>query len=324
MPCLFSALGINGNLIRLKISIQMMATESYSSTDYIQHHLQNLTWGRLPDGSWGIAHSAEQAAEMGFWAIHLDTVFWSVLLGGLFVYFFGKAAKKATAGVPGRLQNFVEMAVEFVADFTAGSFRGKNSLVAPLALTVFIWISLINMMDLLPVDWIPYAFQHLVASLTGADPHHVYMKVVPSTDVNATFGLSLSIFALMLFFSFKIKGIKGFAGELSLHPFHAKNTVIQALLIPVNLVLEIISLLAKPLSLSLRLFGNMYAGELIFILIAIMYSLGDSWFSSSISILFAGILQIVWALFHILIVLLQAFIFMALTVVYIDMAYQHE
>ena len=302
----------------------MSAETAISSGDYIAHHLQNLTYGRLPDGSWGFAHSPQQAAEMGFWAIHLDTVFWSVALGALFVWVFGRAVRKATAGAPGRLQNLVEMVLEMVGDFTKTSFRGRNSFVAPLALTVFVWIALMNFMDLVPVDWIPWAFQHGVAALTGADPHHVYMKVVPTTDVNATFGMSLSIFALMIYYSIRVKGIKGFAGELSLHPFSAKNVIVQALLVPANLLLEVVSLLAKPLSLSLRLFGNMYAGELIFILIAIMYSAGSGWITAGFTIAFAAVLQIIWALFHILIVLLQAFIFMALTVVYIDMAYQHE
>ena len=309
----------------------MSSESTYTSTDYIQHHLKNLTWGRMEDEasgevSWGFAQTAADFEQMGFWAIHVDTVFWSVALGALFLYLFRRVARRATAGVPGSMQNFVEMVVEFVADFTTGSFRGRNSFVAPLALTVFVWITLINLMDLVPVDWIPHAFGLAVEAITGVDAHNVYMKDVLSTDVNATFGMSLSIFALMIFLSFRVKGVKGFAAELSLHPFSSKNPLMQAIFIPANLLLEVVSLLAKPLSLSLRLFGNMYAGELIFILIAILYGAGaDAGHAmNGLSILFAGALQVVWALFHILIVLLQAFIFMALTVVYLDMACQHE
>ncbi len=308
----------------------MSSESTHTSTDYIQHHLKNLTWGRMEDASgnvsWGFAQTAADFDEMGFWAIHVDTVFWSVALGAAFLYLFRRVARRSTAGVPGPMQNFVEMVVEFVADFTTGSFRGRNSFVAPLALTVFVWITLINLMDLIPVDWIPWAFGQAVEVITGVNARNVYMKVVPSTDVNATFGMSLSIFALMIYLSLRVKGVKGFAAELSLHPFSSKNLFLQAIFIPANLLLEVVSLLAKPLSLSLRLFGNMYAGELIFILIALLYTAGaDAGHAmNGLSILFAGALQIVWALFHILIVLLQAFIFMALTVVYLDMACQHE
>ena len=295
-----------------------MAGDTLTSTGYIKHHLQNLTYGQHPDGSWGLAHSAEQAKEMGFWAIHVDTMFWSILLGVLFLFMFRKAAKTATAGVPSGLQNFVEWIVEFIDTSVRGSFTAKNALVAPLALTVFVWVFLMNFMDLIPVDFIPKAFEVWVAPLFGIDPHAAFMKVVPSTDPNATFGMAIGIFALTIFYSIKIKGAGGFAGELTLMPFQSRNKVVQAGLIPVNFLLEFVSLIAKPISLSLRLFGNMYAGEMIFILIAIMFNAG-----LALGI-FGGFLHLGWAIFHILIVTLQAFIFMTLTIVYMDMAHSHH
>jgi F-type H+-transporting ATPase subunit a len=286
-----------------------MAGDSLTSSEYIKHHLTNLTFGQHADGSWGIAHSAAEASQMGFMAIHLDTMFWSLLLGGLFLFFFKKAADAATAGVPGGLQNFCEWIVEFIDTSVRGSFSGKNDLVAPLALTIFIWIFLQNLMDLVPVDLIP-----LISGWLGIH----FMKVVPSTDPNATFGMAIGVFALMLYYSIKIKGVGGFVGELTFMPFSSKNPVVQALFVPINFLLEFVSLIAKPVSLALRLFGNMYAGEMIFILIAIMYSAGVAMG------LFGGVLQLGWAIFHILIITLQAFIFMTLTIVYMDMAHSEH
>jgi F-type H+-transporting ATPase subunit a len=285
-----------------------MAGDALTSSEYIKHHLTNLTFGQHPDGSWGIAHSAVEAKEMGFWAIHLDTMFWSLSLGALFLYFFAKSAKTATKGVPDGLQNFVEWIVEFIDTSVRGSFSAQNSLVAPLALTIFVWIFLQNLMDLVPVDVIPW-----ISGLIGIH----FMKVVPSTDPNATFGMAIGVFILVLFYSIKIKGVGGFAGELTLQPFSSNNPLVNILFIPVNFILEFVSLIAKPISLALRLFGNMYAGEMIFILIAIMYNAG------LILGLFGGVLQLGWAIFHILIITLQAFIFMTLTIVYLDMAH-HE
>ena len=253
---------------------------------------------------------------MGFWAINVDTMFWSILLGVLFLWLFRKAAKTATADTPGGWQNFVEWIAEFIDSSVRGSFTAKNSLVAPLALTIFVWIFLMNAMDLVPVDWLPWLAQQIGAAM-GHDPHHVYFKVVSTTDPNATFGMALAVFFLVLFYSVKIKGIGGFAGELTLQPFQAKNPLVQAIFIPINFVLEFVSLISKPISLSLRLFGNMYAGEMIFILIALMFSAGIGMG------IFGGLLQLGWAIFHILIITLQAFIFMTLTIVYLDMAH-HE
>lgn len=294
-----------------------MAGDTLTSSEYIKHHLTNMTFGQLPDGSWGLATSTEQAKAMGFWAIHVDTMFWSILLGIFFLYVFRKAAKSATAGVPSTLQNFAEWIVEFIDTSVRGSFSAKNDLVAPLALTIFCWVLLMNVMDLVPVDLIPWLTAKGAEMFFGADPHHVYMKVVPSTDPNATFGMAFGVFFLVLYYSIKIKGVGGFVGELTLQPFSAKNPVIKILFIPVNFLLEFVSLIAKPISLALRLFGNMYAGEMIFILIAIMYSAG------LVLGLFGGLLQLGWAIFHILVITLQAFIFMTLTIVYLDMAH-HE
>jgi F-type H+-transporting ATPase subunit a len=285
----------------------MASSDTLTAQEYIQHHLTNLTLGVHPEHGFGFAHTTAEAAEMGFWAIHVDTMFFSILLGGLFIWFFKKVADRATAGVPGGAQNFVEWIVDFVEDNVRGSFSGKNPMVAPLALTIFVWVFLMNLMDLVPVDLIPHSFAQFM-SLFGADPHHVYLKIVPTTDPNATFGMALMVFFLILYYSVKMKGPGGFAAELTLHPFGKWG-------LPANLLLEGINLFSKPVSLALRLFGNLYAGEMIFILIAIMYSGGIIMATAG------GVLQIAWAIFHILIITLQAFIFMVLTIVYLDMAH---
>lgn len=292
-----------------------MASEELTSAGYIKHHLTYWTYGKLPDGHWGFAHNAKEAAEMGFMSINLDTMLWSIVLGLIFILVFRRAAKQATAGVPSGLLNFIEWICEFIDTSVRGSFTGRNDLVAPMALTIFIWVFFMNLMDLIPVDWIPRTTQLIGEHAFGANEHHVFMRVVPSNDPNVTFGMSLTVFALMIFYSFRIKGAGGFIGELTLHPFSSKNIILQLFFIPVNFILEFVSLLAKPLSLSLRLYGNMYAGEMIFILIALMYPAG--WTLG----LFGGILQLGWAIFHILIITLQAFIFMTLTIVYMDMAH---
>ena len=298
-----------------------MAGEAQTAAGYIKHHLQNLTYGRFPEGHehaghWGFAHTAADAKAMGFMAINVDTMFWSVFLGAIFLWFFRKVAVKATSGTPGGMQNFVEMIIEFVDTSVRGTFNGRNAMVAPMALTIFVWVFLMNFMDLIPVDWIPQLATIIGTNVFGADPHSVFFKVVPSTDPNATFGMALAVFVLSLYYSFKIKGVGGFMGELTLHPFSSNNKVLMLFFIPINFVLEFVSLLAKPLSLSLRLYGNMFAGEMIFILIALMYGGG-------LAIgLFGGVLQLGWAIFHILIITLQAYIFMVLTIVYMDLAYQ--
>ncbi|MFO1373769.1 MAG: F0F1 ATP synthase subunit A [Agitococcus sp.] len=274
-----------------------------SSTEYIKHHLTNLTFGNHPEHGWSFAHTAEEAQEMGFWAFHVDSLGWSIALGLIFCLVFRSIAKKADSGVPSGVQNFVEMIVEFVDSNVKDTYHGKSSLIAPLALTIFCWVFLMNLMDLIPVDFIP-----VVAQALGLH----YMKVVPSTDPNVTLGMSISVFMLILFYSIKMKGVGGFAGELALNPFNPKNPILKAFFIPINLILEGVTLIAKPVSLGLRLFGNMYAGELIFILIALL-PFGVQW-----------LLSVPWAIFHILVITLQAFIFMMLTIVYLSMASEHH
>lgn len=284
-----------------------MATAYENSGEFIRHHLTNLTFGRHKDGGWGIAATGEEAADMGFLAVHVDSLAWSFGLGALFLWIFTLVARRVTDGVPGNLQNFVEWVVEFIDENVRGSFSGKNDLVAPMALTLFCWVFLMNLMDLLPVEVVP--------RLLGFAGVH-FQKIVPSTDPNITFGLALSVFALMLYYSVKMKGLGGFAAELTMHPFEAKNPLLKVLFILPNFFLEFVSLVSKPISHSLRLFGNMYAGEMIFILISLMFGAGAA------LTLFGGVLQFVWAVFHILIITLQAFIFMVLTIVYMDMAHR--
>ncbi|UTW03416.1 F0F1 ATP synthase subunit A [Amphritea atlantica] len=280
-----------------------MASEMTSSA-YISHHLTNWTFGVHPEHGLGFAHTAQEAAEMGFWAIHVDTMLWSVGLGLFFIWMFRKVAKKVTSGVPGSAQNFVEVIIEFVEDNVSSIFHYKNALIAPLALTIFVWVFLMNTMDLVPVDWIPFLTQK-IGEAFGADPHHVYMKVVPTTDINATLGMAIAVFGLILFYSIKMKGLGGFLGELAFQP-------LGKWMLPFNLFLEIVGLLAKPVSLALRLFGNMYAGEMIFILIALL-PFWAQW-----------LLSVPWAIFHILVITLQAFIFMVLTIVYLAMAHEEH
>ena len=291
-----------------------------TTQSYIDHHLTNLTCGQLKDGGWSCdPHDVE---NMTFWAFHVDSLFWSIFLGGLFFFLFKIAMpKNATADTtPKGLQNFVEMSIEFVEDNVQSLFGSiKNTLIAPLALTVFVWILLMNLMDLIPVDFIPVLAGHIAFYLVGGPDHawitgpeSFYFKVVPTTDPNITLGMALAIFVLTIYYSISVKGPKAFIAELTLHPF-------GKWLIPVNFVLEMVNFIAKPISLGLRLFGNLYAGEMIFILIALML------FFSSIAIGVLGFgLHLVWALFHILIVALQAFIFMALTIAYLAMAHETE
>lgn len=293
-----------------------------SSTGYITHHLTNLTFGKHPDGHWGFAHNAQEAAEFGFWAFHVDSLAWSFGLGVVFLALFKLAASRASAATPTGIQNFLEMIVEFVDNQVKDAFTGTSKLVAPLALTIFVWVFLMNLMDLIPVDFIPV----LAALINGetweqisTGNSHTYMKIVPSTDPNVTLGMSFAVFALVIFYSLKMKGLVGFIAELTMHPFHTDNKLVQFLIfVPINFFLESVSLLAKPVSLGLRLFGNMYAGEMIFILICLMYGAGLLLGS------FGGLLQFAWAVFHILVITLQAFIFMVLSVVYLSAAHDHH
>jgi len=257
-----------------------VAAAGTSPTEYVSHHLEHLKVGE------------------GLWTFHVDTLFFSVVLGAAMLLFMWLAARRATAGVPGKLQNFVEVLVDFVDNSVKESFHGPRQFVAPLALTIFVWVFLWNVMDLIPVDYLP-----LLASKMGLD----YLRVVPSADVNAPFALSLSVLALILIYSVKGKGLAGFGKEMLFHPF-GKNP----LLWPANILLNLVELIAKPVSLALRLFGNLYAAELIFILIAML-----PWWIQFIP---GG----AWAVFHILVVPLQAFIFMTLTIVYLSLAYEEH
>ncbi|NRB37329.1 MAG: F0F1 ATP synthase subunit A [Pseudomonadales bacterium] len=291
-----------------------MSAGEQTSSGYILHHLQNLTYGKMPgEDGWRLAHNAEEAAEMGFMAIHLDSMGWSIGLGLLFCFLFKMAANKATTAAPSGFVGFIELVIEFIDNTVKDTFHYKNKLIAPMALTIFCWVFMMNAMDLIPVDWIP----QLVALITG-DPH-MFFKVVPSTDPNITLGMSFTIFFMMIFFTIKNKGFMGFVKELTCHPFAPPTKgpaiVLAPLMIAINFALETVSWIAKPISLGLRLFGNMYAGEMIFILIALMYGAGLAFG------IFAGFLQLGWAIFHILVISLQAFVFMVLTIVYMAMAH---
>jgi F-type H+-transporting ATPase subunit a len=265
--------------------------------DYIGHHLTNLSVCR-DNGEWVWNH-----CDGNFWALNVDSMFFSVLLGLIFIGLFRFVAKRATTGRPGKLQTAIELTVGFVDGAVKDAFHGDNKLIAPLSLTIFVWVFLMNFMDLIPVDWLPSA-----AAMVGIE----YLKVVPTTDVNVTFAMSISVFLLTIFYSIKVKGAIGFSKEFTMHPIAPPTKGIAIIGFPVvvafNFILEIVSFIARPISLSLRLFGNMYAGELIFILIALI-----------------GIWQLPlhfgWAVFHILVVTLQAFIFMMLTIVYLSQAH---
>ncbi|MDQ2995327.1 MAG: F0F1 ATP synthase subunit A, partial [Pseudomonadota bacterium] len=254
-----------------------------TASEYIQHHLTNLQFNvkTLTFGENG-----------GFWTINVDTLLISVILGLAFILVFRGVAKAMTSGVPGKLQNFVEVIFEFVDQQVKDTFHGRSALIAPLALTIFVWVFLMNLMDLFPIDILPH-----LAGFLGV-PH---LRVVPTTELTATFGLSISVFFLIIFYSFKIKGARGMFKQFFTKPF-------GPWLFPVNLIMNIVEELARPISLSLRLFGNLFAGELIFILIALL-----PWYVQ-------WPLGTVWALFHILIITLQAFIFMVLTIVYLSLA----
>lgn len=284
-------------------------------TDYIKHHLTNLTYGKVPAGTercdgtvtqadqWLLARCGQEMDAMGFWAFHVDSLVFAGLLGLVFVGIFALVARRASAGVPSGLLNFVEMVVEFVDTSVRDSFHGKSKLIAPLALTIFCWVFIMSSVKLLPVD---------TAAGLGALLGLEYLKIVPTVDPNITLAMSFSVLFLVIGFSISSKGIGGFIGELTLHPFEVKNPIGKILFIPINFILETVALLAKPVSLGLRLFGNMFAGEFVFILLAAM--LGYWQFIGAVP----------WAIFHLLVIPLQSFIFMILTIVYLSMASEHH
>jgi F-type H+-transporting ATPase subunit a len=269
-----------------------------TSSEYIAHHLQNLQVCKAESGEWVWNECAGN-----FWTINVDTMGWSIFLGLLFAFLFRGVAKKASTSKPTRWQAAVEIVVGFVNVSVKDTFHGTSRLIAPLGLTIFVWVFFMNAMDLIPVDWIPQ-----IASKVFGIP---YMKVVPSTDVNITFGMAIAVFFLILFYTTKYKGPLGLIKELTLHPIapptKGLGLLAAPLIIAFNFILESVALLAKPVSLSLRLFGNMFAGELIFILIAVLG-------------LWQLPLHFGWAAFHLIIVTLQAFIFMMLTIVYLSLA----
>ncbi len=274
-------------------------TEAISSSEYIQHHLHNLSFNL---SSMSLGHG-------GFWTVNVGTVFISVLLGVFFLSVFYISARRVTSGVPGRLQNFTEVLLDFANGQVKDCFHGENKVIGPLALTIFVWVFLMNFMDIIPVDLLPLAAHKL---------GFPYFRAVPTADLNLTFAMSFSVFILIIFYSLKVKGIKGFTKELTLQPFN------HPVMIPFNFVLEGVGLIAKPISLALRLFGNLYAGELIFILLALL-SLNATWpLSVGGGVLsFAQILlALAWSIFHILVITLQAFIFMVLTIVYLSLAHE--
>ena len=275
------------------------------STEYIQHHLHFLKW---------------QFGEGDFWAIHLDTVFFTLLLSALFLFFFIRAARKATPGVPGKFQMFIEMVVGIVDSLVRDTFHAHSKFIAPLSITIFVMVFLMNFMDLLPIDLLPWLWASGY-ELAGHDSAHAYLRVVPTADLNTTLGLALGVFLTIQVFGIKHKGLGLFVKEAFTAPFHAEGTAMKIVLAPVNLLLRVIEEAVRPISLSLRLFGNMYAGELIVILIAVMtlggaLSSGVTWAMAPVQF----IADFVWTAFHILIITLQAFIFMMLTIVYLSMA----
>lgn len=271
-----------------------------SNTEYIKHHLTYLTFN---------LKTMQLDSAGGFWNVNLDTLFFSITLGFtvLFLLYFG--ARRVTSGMPNKLQNFAEMLLEFADTQVKDCFHGKNKMIGPMALTIFTWVFLMNFMDIVPVDILPFIAQ------SGGVKH---LKVVPTNDLNLTLGLSLTVFFLIIFYSIKIKGIMGFVKEFTLHPFN------HPIFIPFNLLLEIVGLIAKPISLALRLFGNLYAGELIFILIALLTLNGslDSMGSTATLGITQFLLSLGWSIFHILVITLQAFIFMVLTIVYLSRAHE--
>jgi F-type H+-transporting ATPase subunit a len=283
----------------------MAAEQPTSANEYILHHLTFLS-------------NKEGSGVVDFSQIHLDSVFFSVLLAVLFGGSFYLAARKCNAGVPTKFQNFVELVVEFIDTNVRDSFHGTSKLLAPLALTIFCWVFLFNAMDVLPVDLLPW-----IAHDIGLG----HLKVVPSTDVNVTFAMSLTVFILIIYYSIREKGLGGFIAEFTLQPFSSQNKVVKVILIPFNFILEIIPFLARPISLSLRLYGNLFAGEMIFLLLAILSLRGVeqlSHVSGWIFVVLQFVLAFVWAVFHLLVITLQAFIFMVLTIVYLSMAHEHH
>lgn len=272
----------------------MAAEDALTPTGYISHHLTNLTIS---------------TGEGGFWTLHVDTLVTSIVLGILGIGSLWWIVRGATAGVPNKRQAFVELAMDFVDDQVKSIFHGdRHSFVAPAALTVVLWVLLMNAMDFLPVDIVAWFFEHVL--------HLHAWRMVPTADVNTTFALALSVWLLMIFFSIKVKGPGGFLYEIFCTPFGARPIWAAPILMTFNLLFNLVELVSRPLSHSLRLYGNMYAGEIIFLLLGLWAATGLA------GTIFGALLGAGWAIFHILIVALQAYIFMMLTVVYLSMAHE--
>jgi len=281
-------------------------TPAESPGVYITHHITFLT-NHVPHGI------------IDFSVVNFDTVFFSILLAAVFSGLFYGVARRATTGIPGKLQCAIEMIVEFVDTQVRDAFSGAGPLIAPLAITIFCWVFLFNLMDIIPIDLLPNAAQAVGLG---------HLRIVPSTDLNVVFGLSLPVFFLIIFYNIKMKGLGGFIGSLTLHPFNSSNKLVQALLVPINFVMELPSFLARPVSLALRLYGNMYAGEMVFALLALLTLSSATASLATLSgwvwIIVQAALGILWTFFDLFIALLQAFIFMMLTIVYLSQASEHH
>ncbi|MFQ5470842.1 MAG: F0F1 ATP synthase subunit A [Gammaproteobacteria bacterium] len=269
------------------------------TVEYIQHHLTNWCAGDCDP----VTHQAN-----GFWAWNIDSLFFSVALGALLIFVSWRLGQKLTSGTPGGFQNFVESIIDFVNGQVRDTFPGHNPIIAPLALTIFVWVWMMNFMDLIPVDLLP-----LIAGAVGIH----YLKVVPTTDLNTTLAMSLTVFALIIFYSIKVKGPIGYLKMFLFHPF-------GKFFVPVNIVMTLIEELAKPLSLALRLFGNLFAGELVFLLIALIGGTMAVGFAALFWLPLQVVLDLGWLIFHLLVITLQAFIFMVLTIVYLGMAHTED
>ena len=267
---------------------------------YIQHHLTNLCVGDCDP----VTHKAA-----GFWALHLDTLFFSVALGVLMIVISQRLGRNLVTGTPSGFQNFVETIIDFVSGQVKDTFPGHNPVIAPLALTIFVWVWLMNFMDLIPVDLLPA----IASGVLGIE----YLKVVPTTDLNTTLAMSLTVFALIIYYNFKVKGAMGYLKMFLFHPF-------GKFFVPVNIVMSVIEELAKPLSLALRLFGNLFAGELVFLLIALIGGTMAVGLGALIWFPLQVVLDLGWLIFHLLVITLQAFIFMVLTIVYLGMAHTED
>ncbi len=284
----------------------LFAAETPNLTEYITHHITFLT-------------NKQPVGLIDFSVVNFDSVFFSAALGAVFFGVFFLAARRATSGVPGKFQCIIELLVDAVNSQVRDTFQGTSKLIAPLALTIFCWVFLFNFMDLVPVDLLPQAAR-------GVGLAH--LKDVPSTDLNIVFGLSLTVFLLIIYYSIRMKGFGGFIAEFTLHPFASKNLLIQALFVPVNLLLESVMFVARPISLALRLYGNLYAGEMVFVLIALLTLTSGYHALASVGgwiwIIVQFVLGLLWTGFDLAIGILQAFIFMMLSVVYLSQAHEHH